>query len=124
MTRVSSVLLGLAAAFAVLVPGAGAAAGQAHAAATCSLVGVYTKLGPTYVEKLSVHGVSCSTGKKLVTAYYNCRLKHGGTKGTCPSALGYRCSEKRQGGSPVEFVASVHCTKGRSVVDHTYTQSF
>jgi hypothetical protein len=128
MKRVSSMLLGLAAAFAVLVPGAGSAAAgavpQAHAAATCSLVGAYTNLGPTYVEKLSVHGVSCNTGKKVVTLYYRCRLRHGGVKGTCSSAGGYRCSEKRQGGSPVEFVASVHCTKGRDVVDHTYTQSF
>lgn len=96
----------------------------AHAARNCSLAGRYTSLGPTYVERLSVSGTSCGTGYSVIKAYNRCRLRHGGVRGHCNSTvLGYRCSERRPVTSPVQFVASVHCTRSRAVINFAYSQN-
>jgi hypothetical protein len=115
----SAVVLAAAAA-----PGARAAAyPHAHAAKACSLAGNYQSLGPTYVEQLNVQGVTCATGLKLVKAYYKCRVDAGGVKGRCHSkVLGFRCTERRSAG-PVQFVASVRCSRGRAVVTHKYSEN-
>jgi hypothetical protein len=95
----------------------------AHAAGNCRLGGEYNKLGPTYVERLTVSNTSCATGVSLIKAYNACRLKAGGAAGHCTSkVLGFRCSEKRSS-SPVQFVASVRCTKGREVVVFSYSEN-
>ncbi len=102
-----------------------ATAGQplAHAAKRCSVRGVERKLGPSYVTSLAVRGTSCRNGKKLVTAYYRCRVRSAGARGHCRRrVLGYRCSERREG-IPVQFDARVRCSKGRKHVTHTYTQN-
>lgn len=96
---------------------------QAHAAKRCSVRGVERKLGPSYVTSLSVSGTSCANGKKLIKAYYRCRVRSGGAKGRCHRrVLGYRCSERRAG-IPIQFDARVRCHKGRRHINHTYTQN-
>ncbi|MEA2334050.1 MAG: hypothetical protein QOG40_540 [Solirubrobacteraceae bacterium] len=90
----------------------------AHAARNCSLP-KYPGLG--YFTSLSVSGTSCSTGVKLVFAYYKCRT-HYGRKGTCHSSvLGYSCHEVRRS-IPTEIDARVTCKHGTATVIHTYQQ--
>ncbi len=79
-------------------------------------------LGPSYVTSLSVSGTSCSTGVKLVRAYYQCRVRSGGVKGYCHSTvLGFHCTEHRTGIS-IQFDAKVSCASGHRRVYHTYVQ--
>jgi hypothetical protein len=88
----------------------------------CDITRDQRKLGPTYVTSLSVAGVSCAGGKRVVRAYYRCRKANGGIKGTCHSrVLGYTCSEKRAG-IRTQFSAKVTCRNGARRVTHTYTQ--
>ncbi|MDQ6849286.1 MAG: hypothetical protein M3070_04785 [Actinomycetota bacterium] len=95
----------------------------ARAAGSCSLVGKYRTLGPTYADSLSVSGTSCATGVNLIKAYNSCRLKAGGRKGHCHSkVLGFSCSEKRSS-SGVQFIGTVRCTKGRAVVTFAYNEN-
>lgn len=113
-------LLALLSAVAIFTPGAGATAAvpRASAARTCS-VPKYPGLG--YFTSLSVSGTSCSTGDKLVFAYYRCRLRHG-KAGTCHSTvLGFSCREQRNS-IPTEIEARVTCRKGSETVVHTYQQ--
>jgi hypothetical protein len=118
-----AVVAALVAVAALPVSGAaGSVRPAAHAAANCNISKVWHKLGPTYVEALSVSGTSCATGVNLIRAYNKCRLKSGGLKGHCASADGFRCSEKRSS-SPVQFVAQVRCTKGREVVTFSYSEN-
>jgi hypothetical protein len=96
----------------------------ARAARTCGLAGEWASLGPTYVETLNVSGTSCGRGANVIKAYNHCRLSAGGAKGRCHArVLGSRCSETRSTG-PVQFVASVRCTKGRTVVKFAYSENF
>jgi hypothetical protein len=89
----------------------------------CNLSGKYRSLGPTYVEKLSVSGVSCTTGANLIKSYNKCRLQHGGSKGSCRSKInGFSFSEKRQWSS-IEFIAVVTAKNGRETVNFTYTEN-
>jgi hypothetical protein len=96
----------------------------AVAAAACAFKGLEQEhLGPSYLTSLSVSGVSCATGKRLVTAYYKCRLRSGGVKGRCHSrVLGFSCSEHRNG-IPVQFFAKVTCVSAHRRVVHTYVQN-
>jgi hypothetical protein len=101
---------------------AGSDGPTASAAARCSLKGKERRLGPTYVTSLSVTGVSCATGEKVVKDYYRCRVRHGGRKGHCRSRVrGFRCTEKRESIS-TQFDARVSCRKGSDRVKHDYTQ--
>ena len=110
----------------VSMSGAASARTLAHVAGatTCNISSVYNKLGPTYVEKLTVSGTSCSFGQNLIKLYNACRLKAGGPKGYCRSTIdGFRFTEKRSTGSPIQFIASVTATKGRTVVTFTYSEN-
>ena len=79
-------------------------------------------LGPTYVEKLAVSGVSCAAGQDFIKAYNSCRLKSGGVSGHCRVRVdGFTCKEERQS-SPAEFIGVVTATKSREVIDFTYTE--
>ena len=112
-----------AGALCAIAPALGSADPAVHAAGKCSIKGQERKLGPTYVTSLSVAHVSCATGKSLVKAYYNCRVKNGGVKGRCVKKIsGYWCRETRSGIS-VQFNANVTCTNGKKVVKHSYTQN-
>lgn len=100
-----------------------AALPSAASAASCDLAGKERKLGPTYVTSLSVSGVSCGTGERVVKAYHRCRFSSGGKKGRCSKKVsGYSCSEKRGKAIPTQFDARVTCKRGSKRVTHTYTQ--
>jgi hypothetical protein len=89
----------------------------------CDISGDERKLGPTYVTSLSVKGVSCRTGRRVVRGYYRCRIRSGGRRGRCHSrVLRFRCTEHRESIS-TQFDARVRCVRGRSRVWHTYTQN-
>jgi hypothetical protein len=107
------------------------AAALAAFAASAALAGTPTRTarsctppkypGVGYFTTLSVKGVSCSTGKKLVLAYYRCRLKHG-KAGKCHSTvMGFKCTEKRNS-IPTEIDARVTCRRDSAKVVHTYQQ--
>jgi len=118
-TNATGALLAVLCGAALVVPSAGAHAGpRASAAKTCS-VPKYPGLG--YFTSLSVSGTSCSTGDKLIFAYYRCRLRHG-KAGTCHSAvLGFSCREQRNS-IPTEIEARVTCRKDGATIVHTYQQ--
>ena len=78
--------------------------------------------GSGYFTSVRATGTGCATAKKLVLAYYRCRLKHG-KAGKCRGrVLGFRCSEKRNS-IPTEIDARVTCRKGSATVIHTYQQN-
>jgi hypothetical protein len=96
---------------------------RAHTASSCRIKGKEQSLGPTYVTYVEVRGgASCAFALHLVKAYDQCRLKHGGIKGTCSGVDGFRCSEKRYAKIVVQYDASVTCTRGQERVFHKYTQ--
>jgi hypothetical protein len=108
------------------VLGAPPAAAARHAAAgqKCGFHGLEQEhVGPSYVTSLSVQGVGCAAAKRLVKAYYSCRVHAGGVRGHCRrSVLGFHCSEQRSGIAS-QFDAKVTCASGRRTVTHTYVQN-
>ena len=81
-----------------------------------------------YFTSLKVRGVSCSSGKRLMVAFYKCRRKGGqGVQGRCRQSRvnGLRCSERRpaSGNNGSEYNATVTCSKGSKRVVHTYQQN-
>lgn len=96
---------------------------SALAAKPCNIRGSEQAMGPSYVTSLKVTRTNCATGKKLVKAYYRCRVRNGGVTGKCRSkVMGYSCRETRSGIS-VQFNATVTCRAGSRTVVHTYTQN-
>lgn len=117
MRRLSLSALALPAALAVVT------VLPASASASSCKLGSGQGLGPSYVTSLTVSGTSCTSGKRLVRAYYRCRKAAGGVKGRCTKpVLGYRCRESRHG-IAIQFDARVTCTAGKRKVVHTYTQN-
>lgn len=109
-------VVGLGLVLAVLAGGPGALASTARTCSTPKYPGV------GYFTSLRVTGVGCATGRKLVVAYYHCRLRHGGTDGRCPGGvMHYRCTEKRNT-IPTEIDARVTCRRGSRRIVHTYQQ--
>ena len=82
-----------------------------------------------YFTSLKVRSVSCTSGKKLMTAYYRCRTKkRQGIEGRCKQSRvnGLKCKESRPRSgrrAGVEFNARVTCTRGSKRVVHTYQQN-
>ena len=75
----------------------------------------------TYVTKIQVSHVSCSTGRKVVRAYHKC-ARANGVKGRCHHrVLHYRCTDRRTY-AVGEFTGVVTCTRGHRRVRHTYSQ--
>lgn len=110
----AAVVLGLV--LAALAGGSSALAGTARTCSTPKYPGV------GYFTSLRVTGAGCATGRKLVVAYYHCRLQHGGKAGRCPGGvMHYRCSEKRNT-IPTEIDARVTCRRGSRRIVHTYQQ--
>jgi hypothetical protein len=91
---------------------------------SCSISKVWHRLGPSYVEILSVSAASCETGETLVTAYNSCRLRSGGVTGHCRAKVdGFMCAEERYTGSPDQFIAKVSCARASRTVHFTYTEN-
>ncbi len=107
------------------IPSASGSAAQpiARAASTCNISGKEESLGPTYVTYLGVSGgASCRQAERLVRAFYQCRIKHGGVTGHCSGVEGFRCSENRYAKIAVQYDSHVLCTRGRERIRHDYTQ--
>ena len=118
-TRAFAVCAPVVAAAGLALTGGGAAqAADAHAAKSCSPP---KYPGTGYFTTMSVSGLGCSSGKKVVLAHYRCRVK-GGVKGKCSSRVsGYRCTEKRRSIS-TEIDGVVTCKKGSKKVTYSYQQ--
>jgi hypothetical protein len=108
---------------------AGLVAAQTSAGATRGCPDPATKSGLKggYFSQLRVTNVSCRSGKKLVYAYYACRMKKGGRKASCSGRTinSLRCKEYRKPDlqSDTQVNARVTCTKGSKKVVHSYQQN-
>ena len=103
----------------LVVAAAAIAASSAPAAAKNCDIGNSRSYGTTYVIEISVSGVSCAKGKRVIRAFHDCRP---GKTGRCPRGSGYRCSERRFNKSPQSYDSDVTCKRGAKRVTHTYTQ--
>ncbi len=112
MTRRILTSLGCCAAIALAAPGAAAAK-------TCSTP---KYPGSGYFTSLSVKNTTCSKGKAVALAHYNCRTNKG-RKGYCGRRVkGFKCTEKRQSIS-TQFDSRVTCVDGAKRVVFTYQQN-
>jgi hypothetical protein len=107
-----------AATIAVLAALAGAPAARA---ASCSDGRLPN--GNGYFTSLTVTKVSCKTGRRVVLAYYRCRIKHGKKARCTDKVVGYSCKELKRTQIPTEINARVSCTRGARRVVHTYQQN-
>ena len=105
------------------------AAAQTSSAATrgCKAPKEPAGLNGGYFTELRATNVSCASARKLVIAYYKCRRKRGGVRGTCNNRTvnGLRCKESRPSRlqSDTQINARVTCTKGRKKVRQSYQQN-
>ncbi len=80
-----------------------------------------------YFTELRATKVSCVSARKLVKAYYNCRRKRGGIRGSCHNRTvnGLKCRESRPAKLQLDtqINARVTCTKGSKKVRHSYQQN-
>jgi hypothetical protein len=106
------------AAVAALCAAAMAVSTAPAAAKTCD-IGNSRAYGTTYVTAISVTGVSCSKGKRVIRAFHACRP---GKSGKCARASRFRCSERRFNKSRQSYDSDVTCKRGSKRVTHTYTQ--
>jgi hypothetical protein len=83
-------------------------------------------LGTSYVTSLRVQNTGCSTGKKVVKAFHQCRHKNGGPAGRCNHAVRkFHCSERRYNNLPhVQYDGTVTCKRGSKLIKSTYTQNY
>lgn len=108
---------------------AGLVSAQSSLAATKSCASPARKSGLKggYFSKLRVTNVNCAEGKRVVYAYYSCRMKKGGKKASCHGRTirNLRCTEYRDPdlSIPTEFNARVTCKRGSKKVVHVYQQN-
>jgi hypothetical protein len=79
--------------------------------------------GNGYFTSLTVTKVSCKTGRKVVLAYYTCRIKKGKKARCTDKVMGYSCREVKRTQIPTEINARVSCKRGARRVVHTYQQN-
>ena len=79
--------------------------------------------GNGYFTSLTVTKVSCATGRRVVLAYYKCRIKKGRKARCTDKVLGYSCREVKRTQIPTEINARVSCRLGARRVVHTYQQN-
>jgi hypothetical protein len=79
--------------------------------------------GNGYFTSLTVTKVSCKTGRKVVLAYYKCRIKKGKKARCTDKVMGYSCKELERTQIPTEINARVSCKLGARRVVHTYQQN-
>jgi hypothetical protein len=79
--------------------------------------------GNGYFTSLTVTKVSCKTGRKVVLAYYTCRIKKGKKARCTDKVMGYSCKELKRIQIPTEINARVSCKRGARRVVHTYQQN-
>src|SRR4051794_263950 len=110
---------------ALTIGNASAAAPTATASRACSVSshgGAYGK--NMYVLDLKVRNTTCRKGKRVISAYTDCRHQHGGLNGRCPTrVLHYRCHEGERTVAPhIQYTADVGCRRGERSIHFTYTQ--
>jgi hypothetical protein len=93
----------------------------AKAAASCS--GQSTGKKGAYLNKLTVSGLSCKSGKKVMLDHDKCRVAHG-VKGKCTKVDGYKCTEGKRSDSGDQFDVKVTCKKGSKKVSFYVSQSY
>lgn len=96
-----------------------ASSSAAHAARTCSPP---KYPGSGYFTSVTVRGVSCATGRKVVLAHYRCRTRSGRAGRCRRSVLRYRCSETRRT-IATEINGRVSCRRGGRRFAYTYQQN-
>jgi hypothetical protein len=126
--RLTATLLAAALTLAVVISAAPASAAThvAKSARSCHLTPHEQRhLGTSYVTSLHVSHTGCSTGKKVVKAFHQCRHKNGGPAGHCNHAVRhFKCSERRYNKLPnVQYDGTVTCKHGAKLVKSTYTQN-
>ena len=102
---------------------------QTGAAATrgCKAPAEPAGLNGGYFTELRATNVSCASARKLVLAYYKCRRRNGGARGSCNGRTvnGLKCRETRPADlqSETQINARVTCTSGTKKVRHSYQQN-
>ena len=81
--------------------------------------------GNGYFTRLRATNVSCRSARRLVTAYYRCRVRAGGRRGSCNGRTvnNLRCTERRGAAIATQFNATVTCKRGSKKVVHSYQQN-
>jgi hypothetical protein len=79
--------------------------------------------GSGYFTSLAVTNVTCATGRKLVKAYYSCRIRKGKAGRCTRKVLGYSCRETKRVAIPTELNSRVSCKRDARRVVHTYQQN-
>ncbi|MGI9098611.1 MAG: hypothetical protein ACR2H2_09020 [Solirubrobacteraceae bacterium] len=79
--------------------------------------------GSGYFTSLAVTNASCATGRRLVKAYYSCRIRKGKTGRCTRKVLGYSCKETKRVAIPTELNGRVSCKRGARRIVHTYQQN-
>ncbi len=115
---VASLLLALPAAAAPAAPDGP----EATASRTCSVHGIWRKLGASYVNRLSTRRVSCPDARSFSRLYHRCRRRNGGADGRCPRINRFRCSERRYNRIETSYDSDVLCVRGAQRIRQTYTQ--
>lgn len=103
-----------------------ASGGSAASLKTCSLSLTKSQtLGATYVTKLKVQGVSCSTAEGVVKSFNSCRREKG-LKGRCTHKVKtYSCTDTRPAAEQIPTQANGHvkCRSGSKRVNFDYQQN-
>jgi len=94
----------------------------ATAARTCSVDGIWRKLGASYVMNLRTRRVSCPDARSFSRLYHCCRRRNGGRDGRCPRINRFRCTERRFNRIDISYDSNVRCVRGGQVISQTYTQ--
>ncbi|HYH57600.1 MAG TPA: hypothetical protein VD790_00070 [Thermoleophilaceae bacterium] len=120
-------LMTLALTACLLVAGLASAQSSLAASKSCASPARKSGLSGGYFSKLRVTNRSCSEGKKVVYAYYECRMRKSSKKASCNGRTirGLRCTEYRDPdlSIPTEFNARVTCKSGSKKVVHVYQQN-
>lgn len=88
-----------------------AASPQAFASKACDVDSSLRAYGPTYTRALSVRNATCRGGKNFIREWDKCRRDRGGSDGSCPRVLRYRCEETRYDEIRTQYSATVYCKR-------------
>lgn len=77
---------------------------------------------PTYNLTIKRSGVSCSTAKKVVSAFHRCRST---ASASCKKKLlgHWRCTGKKESTMPLLFYGTLNCAYGKRRVRSSYQQN-
>lgn len=106
---------------------AGLVGAQASAAKTISCPAPKYPGNGYFIGKIKASSATCKSARSLVLAYYKCRVRAGGSKGTCSGKVvnGLKCTDTRPPADqiPTQINARVTCVKGAKKIVHHYQQN-